>query len=83
MTDFNDDEYVDDYVPKARQERGNVCCKSMTLLFLGLGVILILSVIINYFDNMFHTQLDIDVVSILIFMAGFGVGFIVREITRD
>ena len=83
MTDLNDDEYVDDYVPKSRQDRGNICCKTMTILFLGLMVILILSVVINYFDNIFNTQLNLDVVSILIFMAGFGVGFIVREITRD
>jgi hypothetical protein len=72
------------YESKPRKESGNILCKSVILLCLGIFVIWILLTLYNFLIFMTHLPLPpLDPFTIFIFILGFIVGWFVREKTKD
>ncbi|MFW9958476.1 MAG: hypothetical protein ACFFCT_10420 [Candidatus Odinarchaeota archaeon] len=79
MMDSNGNEYDS----KSGKESGNIFCKSITLLCLGVFLIWILLTLYNFLIFMTHLPLPaLDLFDTIIFTLGFVVGWGVREVTK-
>jgi ABC-type antimicrobial peptide transport system permease subunit len=74
----------DNYESKPRKDSGNIFCKATVLLCLGIFVIGGLITFYNFLIVLTHLPPPrLDTFAIVMFILGFIIGWIVREITKN